>query len=1280
MSFSDIYLDDVRAALRSDAAGVAIALLGEPNKTASSRSTLRWGSKGSLAVEVQGPKRGLWYSHEADTGKDMIALIRQERGCTFAEAISWAGSWTGLTPEFAHDDDSDAQHRADRENERAKRRAEETAKVADDVAKRIAFAQRIATACIPVAGTLGDIYLRQTRGIPPGPNGWPGAVQYHPGYRALVVIATTEAGVVQAVQRVHLANDGGKVDAPEIESRRLPAVKVTNGVLADAVVRLPGDPNGPLLLAEGPETGLSVWAATQHEVWITLGKSNIAKVPAPHGRRVVVCAEYGKVDGYLDDEIAAWRDAGIDAVAAWPWAKRPTTGTDFNDLLLKSGVAAVKKAINEACALLQPSKPDPHYPRPLMGFDAASGRLRKVVAAWFDRVELYLNARDWRAAELDRLTPELLPALMSTSYARILAAMLRKSPGIDPIKAEEEAAKRARAAAKRMLRYQVKQAAVAKFGRHAVTGNMPRIQITGAAGLGKSQAVIAEYVRRPKLWGLHVNVFVRDLNLAADFANDVQEAIARIAPVPDGVLPRVQVIQGRGHPGMCHPDRYAVVEQVQPHVDSVYRACCLTPATDTMPEIRCPFYATCGYIEQFKDKRPALRIMPHQRLGTLQADDLRLPPADLVIVDESAIGALVVSSEVDPATLTDRSTYFAPAGKEDLIQEAVDVGAAVIAALSGEEPAVSTLRGAGMSAKLLRDVADAAGKAADAARLSINPSMSAIAIARRMAGHKHHPGRAVAAIYSQLARDLENDRTSSIGIEFDAKATATTDAGAKVAHPLILRHGLAPTYGAPGGTALLAIDADAILDVNRRIFGPSLRGFTINAVRQAHVIQVSDAAVAKSTVAPDSRLTNNQDKAKALRNRIAKLVARETRDARKVLVIAPLKVRCALTGEVADKVAVWTEWNSAEVTHFGRHLGVNRWSAFDTVIVVGREQLPPLVAEHQARAIYADDPGVTLSLTGEYTKSQRRHDMRHGTAAPVTVQVHADPRVQDLVELVRERAMGQGIDRLRLVRRDEDKPGRVIVVSNLPVPGIVVDEFMTLDHVLDGGTPIQLAVENMKGGVLPLSPEWLKSKLSVSLRTAAQWASEVECKSAIYVLHCHIAFYSCAGQFRPSKALVRVGTADPRAELERLLGKSVTMFRLDVPEASHSMASSLPVPQSAESEPAPSGTMRMVTSEAPEQVGLDPGSIYRSPIASAWQPPTGRYRLGTGQIIEDRDPLPFIRPWLLHPVTPAQAWSDALDAEPAGVVWWGPLRPRPELGPELARIAFRQRDTGGLRP
>lgn len=244
-------LDALRAALHADAAGVAEALLGMPSKALSTKNTLRWGSKGSLSLEVRGPKRGLWFTHEGVEGSDLLGLVQHVQGCKFPEALVWARHWTGL------ESDSDAPYQPRPRPAPSPPDPGQETEADAALAERIATAQRIAAVAVPAdAGTPADWYLRQVRGIPWPPSGWPDAIRWHPVCRALVAVATTADGTVQAVQRVHLGQDGGKISADEMRARRWRAVKLTNGVGNGAAVRLPGDPAGPLLLAEGPETGV----------------------------------------------------------------------------------------------------------------------------------------------------------------------------------------------------------------------------------------------------------------------------------------------------------------------------------------------------------------------------------------------------------------------------------------------------------------------------------------------------------------------------------------------------------------------------------------------------------------------------------------------------------------------------------------------------------------------------------------------------------------------------------------------------------------------------------------------------------------------------------------------------------------------------------------------------------------------------------------------------------------------------------------------------------------
>src|SRR5689334_5566551 len=85
---------------------VARALYGAPNPKLSTRSQLRFGTNGSLAVEIAGPKHGTWYNHEAKTGGSTLDLVSHKLGIANGVALEWLRSEIGI------DDDRQKQRRA----------------------------------------------------------------------------------------------------------------------------------------------------------------------------------------------------------------------------------------------------------------------------------------------------------------------------------------------------------------------------------------------------------------------------------------------------------------------------------------------------------------------------------------------------------------------------------------------------------------------------------------------------------------------------------------------------------------------------------------------------------------------------------------------------------------------------------------------------------------------------------------------------------------------------------------------------------------------------------------------------------------------------------------------------------------------------------------------------------------------------------------------------------------------------------------------------------------
>jgi hypothetical protein len=69
-----------------DIAQVAKALLGAPNQYLSGKTKWRYGTHGSLSVDVT---KNVWHDHETNKGGGVLDLINRERGGDHAEALRW---------------------------------------------------------------------------------------------------------------------------------------------------------------------------------------------------------------------------------------------------------------------------------------------------------------------------------------------------------------------------------------------------------------------------------------------------------------------------------------------------------------------------------------------------------------------------------------------------------------------------------------------------------------------------------------------------------------------------------------------------------------------------------------------------------------------------------------------------------------------------------------------------------------------------------------------------------------------------------------------------------------------------------------------------------------------------------------------------------------------------------------------------------------------------------------------------------------------------------------
>jgi putative DNA primase/helicase len=75
---------------------IATLLLGEPNGRLSTRAQFRFGSNGSIAVEIAGARAGTWFDHENEIGGGIWDLLRVKGGMDKAAAGRWLRDKFGI--------------------------------------------------------------------------------------------------------------------------------------------------------------------------------------------------------------------------------------------------------------------------------------------------------------------------------------------------------------------------------------------------------------------------------------------------------------------------------------------------------------------------------------------------------------------------------------------------------------------------------------------------------------------------------------------------------------------------------------------------------------------------------------------------------------------------------------------------------------------------------------------------------------------------------------------------------------------------------------------------------------------------------------------------------------------------------------------------------------------------------------------------------------------------------------------------------------------------------
>lgn len=208
--------------------------------------------------------------------------------------------------------------------------------------KSMRFAKRLIATSLPVENTLAEDYLRRHRKIS-APH-IPSSFRFHPALKepetgqklpALLVNATNKKGETEAVQAIFL-------DPQTANKADLAITKRTYGRMRfGATVEVNSGP-GKKLIAEGPETGLSLLSAFPNQpIEVALSVSNFKNANITRDQSAVFCCDNDTKDSHSERVVNSIVDHFKSQNCHIEKVQPEEEKTDFNDLLKNGGIEAI---------------------------------------------------------------------------------------------------------------------------------------------------------------------------------------------------------------------------------------------------------------------------------------------------------------------------------------------------------------------------------------------------------------------------------------------------------------------------------------------------------------------------------------------------------------------------------------------------------------------------------------------------------------------------------------------------------------------------------------------------------------------------------------------------------------------------------------------------------------------------------------------------------------------------------------------------------------------------
>lgn len=344
----------VESALREQVRSICDDVLGERNVSLSNESSWRYGNKGSLCVQVDGPHKGTFNNFETGEKGGMISLLMADQGIDFKTALEQAERMLGgdlsMLPER-------------RESVAIKQRVVDTGQ-----ARKQKYMESLISKSTSIKGTVAEKYLnnraiktpdntdiRFLRDVDTGR----GNREVRQSSSALLVVARNENLRPKAIQMTYLdPMTGDKVSG-------LPIPKRTIGSLHESSVNLTPEVKSPhlTLAAEGIETALSIRDSltkdqqNQTQILATLGKSNLPKVVGNNSAdRIVLALDNDKTpwdqDKSIKSAVEQIKASGKEVSCIQPQLLNGQK-TDYNDLVQAGKTLLIQQDIKQGLSQFQ---------------------------------------------------------------------------------------------------------------------------------------------------------------------------------------------------------------------------------------------------------------------------------------------------------------------------------------------------------------------------------------------------------------------------------------------------------------------------------------------------------------------------------------------------------------------------------------------------------------------------------------------------------------------------------------------------------------------------------------------------------------------------------------------------------------------------------------------------------------------------------------------------------------------------------------------------------------